>query len=57
MNEEGLHKWKGYAVEEAIAQKKVKVQEEKVMLEVALGLGGKRAKLALQLLLASILGV
>ncbi|WP_166243998.1 KAP family P-loop NTPase fold protein [Paenibacillus turpanensis] len=53
MNKNGFHKWKGHAIEVAISYNKINVRNVENMLEVALGLGKDRARLALQLLLAS----
>ncbi|WP_168124042.1 P-loop NTPase fold protein [Paenibacillus sp. HB172176] len=53
MNKEGFNKWRSQIIEAAISQKKINIRDYENIYRVALGLGKERAKLALQLLLAT----
>lgn len=53
MNEDGFHKWKAHTIELAIENNKIGILNEENMLDIALGLGKERAKLALKLLLGA----
>lgn len=53
MNKEGFHKWKGYSIEKALKVNKISVRNAENTFDIALGLGNDRARLALQLILAS----
>lgn len=53
MNQNGYQMWKSYVINRAISIKKVDIHEALDIIEVSLGLGSERAKIALELILAS----
>jgi len=53
MNQNGFQKWKAYVIYQAINSRKIDIQEALNIIEISLGMGLERAKIALELPLAS----